>query len=88
MQKVILAAAVATVVLAGASSSQAFPAGPVHADRTGPYAVQQVTFWARPFPHGYRWSLVRACTRYVPVETAHGTRTQRVWVCATRRRWY
>jgi hypothetical protein len=86
MRKIVLAAAVAAAMVAGASSSQAFPALPAHAIEAGPSALQRVTFWGRPFPYGYRWSLVRACTRYVPVETAHGVRTQRVWVCATRKR--
>jgi len=54
--------------------------------RSGP--VQQVTFWGRPFPYGYNWSLVRACTRYLPVETAQGTRLQRVWVCRAKWRHY
>lgn len=46
-------------------------------------AVQKVTFWGHPFPYGYAWSRVRACTRYVPVETPSGVRYQRTWVCNT-----
>jgi hypothetical protein len=86
MQKVMLAAAVATMVLSGASASQAFPGVPIDTVKVGSSAIQRVTFWGHPFPYGYNWSLVRACTRYVPVETAHGTRPQRVWVCAARKR--
>lgn len=46
--------------------------------------VRKVTFWGHPFPYGYTWSLARACTRYIPVETAHGVRSERVWVCRQR----
>ena len=42
--------------------------------------VEQVTFWAQPFPYGYRYSRA-ACYRYVRVETSRGMRTRRVWVC-------
>jgi hypothetical protein len=47
---------------------------------------QKTTFWGRAFPYRYNWSLVRACTRYVPVETTRGTRMERVWVCRERPR--
>lgn len=42
-------------------------------------------FWGKPFPYGYRWSVVKACTRYEPVETARGVRMEKVWVCGARR---
>jgi hypothetical protein len=42
-------------------------------------------FWGHPYPFGYAWSLDRACTRFEPVETPHGTRTERVWVCDVQR---
>ena len=45
-------------------------------------------FSGEAYPYGYRWSLVRACTRYEPVETEHGTRMEKVWVCADRRHYY
>ena len=43
-------------------------------------------FWGEAFPYGYRWSVVRACTRYEPVETRRGVRMEKVWVC--RGRWH
>lgn len=43
--------------------------------------LHHLGFWGRPFPYGYRWSLTRACTRYEPVDTPHGVRMKRVWVC-------
>ncbi len=42
-------------------------------------------FWGEAFPFGYRWSRVKACTRYEPVDTAHGVRMEKVWVCGDRR---
>lgn len=42
-------------------------------------------FWGEAFPYGYRWSYVRACTRYQPVKTKYGVRTEKVWVCGDRR---
>jgi len=45
-------------------------------------------FWGEPFPYGYRWSVVRACTRYEPIDTAHGVRMEKVWVCGGRRHYY
>jgi len=49
--------------------------------------VRGLPFWGEAFPYGYRWSLVKACTRYVPVETSRGIRMQRMWVCRTPRRY-
>jgi hypothetical protein len=45
-------------------------------------------FWGEAFPYGYRWSLVRACTRYEPVDTARGVVMEKVWVCGDRRHYY
>lgn len=87
MHKILLAAVTSFALSASAGSGIAFPSAPIHAAQSLPN-VQQVTFWGRPFPYGYNWSLVRACTRYEPVETADGTRMQRVWVCGDRRRYY
>lgn len=42
-------------------------------------------FWGENFPYGYRWSLVRACSRREEVETPHGLRWRTVWVCRTPR---
>jgi hypothetical protein len=86
MQNVKLGIITAIVLWGSASQGLAVPAAlilPYHNQSN----LQQVSFWGRPFPYGYNWSLVRACTRYEPVETAHGTRTQRVWVCRERRQY-
>lgn len=87
MHKALLAVVASFALSASAGSGMAFPAAPLHAAQNLP-RVQKVTFWGRPFPYGYNWSLVRACTRYEPVETAKGTRLQRVWVCGERWRHY
>ena len=84
MYKNVLAAATVLGLFSSSGSSMAFTVDQLRAVPQS-FAVQQVTFWGHPFPYGYNWSLARACTRYVPVETAHGTRLQRVWVC--RQRW-
>jgi hypothetical protein len=87
MQRLVLAAITALTIAAAAGPSLAMPAAPLHglgADSS----VQRVTFWGRPFPYGYRWSLVRACTRYETVETPHGPRLHRIWVCAGPKRGY
>jgi hypothetical protein len=43
-------------------------------------AVEQVSFWAEPFPYGYRYRS-SSCVRYVKVATSRGMRTRRIWVC-------
>jgi hypothetical protein len=65
----------------------AFPASPVQASHAIPN-VQMVTFWGEAFPYGYDWSIERACTRYEPFETPHGTEVRRVWVCNDKLRRY
>jgi hypothetical protein len=77
--KVFLAAAAAVAFFVSAEAGVAFPVAPISTARS--IGVTKVTFWARPFPYGYAWSLARACTRHVPVETSRGLVTQRVWVC-------
>lgn len=84
MQKAFLVAAAAVALSAG--SAMAFPSAPLPVQNAT--MVQQATFWGRPFPYGYNWSLRKACTRYETVETAHGPRTERVWVCSARWRHY
>jgi ABC-type glycerol-3-phosphate transport system substrate-binding protein len=87
MQRLVLAAITALTVAAAAGPSSAMPAASLQALRADS-SVQQVTFWGRPFPYGYRWSLVRACTRYETVETPRGPRLHRIWVCAGPKRYY
>lgn len=53
--------------------------------RNGVGTFHTLGFWGEPFPYGYRWSVARACTRYEPVDTAHGVRMKKVWVCGYRR---
>jgi hypothetical protein len=80
----ILAAAAVAGLLVFSSAGYAFPGAPMKASASATVQqpnVQKVTFWGRAFPYRYTWSVTRACTRYVPVETAHGTVTRRVWVC-------
>jgi hypothetical protein len=85
MNRNALLMAVAVITL-GASGqvAAAFPAAPL-TQVTQP-AVEKVTFWGRPFPYHYSWSLVQACTRYETVETAKGPVTKRVWVCDVEHR--
>lgn len=83
-KKAILAATAALGLLAFTGATSAFPVAPIKAAAGSGLSqpnVQQVTFWGRAFPYRYTWNVNRACTRYVPVETAHGTVTRRVWVC-------
>jgi len=86
LNKVLVAATAAFALSVSAGAGIAFPAIPMQGGQSSSN-VQQVTFWAKPFPHRYNWSLARACTRYEPVETARGTVMQRVWVCEDRRRY-
>lgn len=82
--KVILAAVAAVGLLAFSDAGNAFPVASMQAASSASVQranVQQVTFWGRAFPYRYTWSVTRACTRYVPVETARGTVMRRVWVC-------
>lgn len=83
VRKVLVAATVAFALSFSAGAGYAFPVAPFHAIQNPP-SVRQVTFWGRSFPYGYNWSLVRACTRYEPIETTRGTRMHRIWVCGER----
>jgi hypothetical protein len=88
MRKVALAVAAAVMLCGSSVSGSAFTSAPVTLVR-GLSDIHQITFWGRPFPFGYTWSRVRACTEYTPIETENGrTRWQRVWVCAKRYRSY
>jgi hypothetical protein len=82
--KVLLAAAAAIALFASVGATVAFPVTPIQS--TENQSVQRVTFWARSFPYRYAWSVTRACTRYVPVETSRGPVMRRVWVCSERGR--
>ena len=60
-----------------------FGVGYRHGGAVGTYHF--LGFWGRPYPFGYQWSLVKACDRLEPVETAHGTTMRHVWVCDVRK---
>lgn len=88
MSKVVMAVGVAVMLCGSSISGLAFPALPSAAVH-GLSDLQNVTFGGWPFPYGYTWSRVRACTRYVPVETPQGaTRLRRVWVCDEHPHYY
>jgi hypothetical protein len=83
--KTVLTIAAALALCAIAAPSMAVPVAPINAAQLSP-AVHKVSFGGWPFPYGYAWSRVRACTRYLPVETGNGrTRWQRTWVCSDER---
>jgi hypothetical protein len=83
--KVMMVGAVTAAALcASVGTSSALTVTPLQTIGTSAI-VQKVTFWGRPFPYGYNWSVIKACTRYEPVETAHGTHMERVWVCRDRK---
>jgi hypothetical protein len=83
--KLLSAATVLLALGASVGSGAAFPSTPIHVSQALA-SIQRVTFWGDAFPYGYSWSVVRACTRYEPVETAQGTQMQRVWVCGEKSR--
>jgi len=63
------------------SCGSAFAMGPVNSSLslTTPSDVSAVSFFARPFPHGYTpWG---RCIRYVEVQTRWGWRLRRINVC-------
>jgi hypothetical protein len=81
LSKVLVAATVAFALSVSAGAGYAFPIAAFHAIQS-PSSVQPVTFWGEPFPYGYSWGVVRACTRYVTVEGSRGAHMERVWVCS------
>jgi hypothetical protein len=87
MQRLVLAAAAGLIMAAATGPSLAMPAAPLQAVKADT-VIQRVTFWGRPFPNRYNWSLARACTRYETIETPRGPRLHRIWVCAGRNRYY
>jgi hypothetical protein len=61
------------------AKSPALAFGPIARSVTAQRDLLDVSFWARPFPHGYTgWG---PCIRYVPVETPWGVRWRRIRVC-------
>jgi hypothetical protein len=52
-------------------ASAAGPAGGLTAWRTLGSDIEQASFWAQPFPYGYRWR-PSGCVRHVAVETPWG----------------
>jgi hypothetical protein len=76
-----LSAALLVTILAMTGATQAMPLAPV----TPPSVVENASFWAQPYPYGYRWRKT-PCVRYVPtcgnaLVPACEVRWQRVWVC-------
>ncbi len=89
--KAVLAIAAGAILWASSVPSTAVTVAPIAAARHLS-DMHRVTFGGWPFPHGYAWSRVRACTRHIPIETTDGhIRWQRVWVCSDEgrysRRW-
>lgn len=80
VRKGLTAAAALVALSVSAGSGLALPVAPLH-EASSVVGAQAVTFWGRVFPYQYTWSLTKACTRYVPVETGRGMRLRRVWVC-------
>jgi hypothetical protein len=68
------------LALASLSVSSALALGPVGGQSpASPANAQEASFFGRPYPYGYTgWS---PCFRYVEVQTRHGVRVRRVWVC-------
>lgn len=63
------------------SCNPAFAIGPVNSSPSlaPPSDLSTVSFFARPFPHGYTpWG---RCIRYVEVQTRWGWRWRRINVC-------
>jgi hypothetical protein len=86
-QKLILAIMTAALLCASTGASSALTVTALQTVGASSM-VQEVSFWGQAFPYGYNWSVTRACTRYEPVETAHGTHMERVWVCGTPERYH
>lgn len=80
----LLVAGAAAAFAASVEIAAAFPIAPL--PTVAQPAIEKVTFWGRPFPYYYSWSLVQACTRYETVETPKGPVTKSVWVCDAGRR--
>jgi hypothetical protein len=81
-----------TVLALGAATGLALVSLPTAALAVGPGfpatlptaspAVEQATFWARPFPYGYVWHRHPQCMRVVEERDFWGVvHTRRVWVC-------
>ena len=43
-------------------------------------AIDLASFWGLPYPFGYSYAANR-CIKHVRVQTKHGRRWKRVWVC-------
>jgi hypothetical protein len=89
MKATVLKTVVVVGFLAAASGfATAMPAAPAATLGKDFSQLRNVTFWGIPFPYRYNgWSVRRACTEYVVVETPRGPRKRAVWVCDGRRVW-
>ena len=68
------------VALGGLGSASAAPMAPAAITAFAGSPVEQVSFWARPFPFGYSY-MPGQCYKYVPEDTPKGTIWKRVWIC-------
>jgi hypothetical protein len=71
---------VGAVLVAGMAMASPGNAAPGAALPAFAPMAENVTFWAQPFPYGYR-ARHSSCVRHVRVKTPDGMRVRRVWVC-------
>jgi hypothetical protein len=66
-------------LLGNVTAASAFSPAQVHSALPATDGVIQASFFGRPYPYGYTgWA---RCTRYVEVQTPHGTYLRRVRLC-------
>jgi len=74
---------VAASLAIGTSFTTSAGAAPTYPIEPGPGTTsiaEQVSFWGLPYPYGYSYRGHR-CLRHVRLQTRHGWRWRRVWVC-------
>lgn len=80
------AAALSMGLAFAVQSASAAPIYPLELGKSMTSQIETASFWGWPYPYGYtygRWGAQypRNCVRHVRVQTRHGWRTRRIWVC-------
>jgi hypothetical protein len=70
----------AMIIIGCLSSAGAAPMAPGIMSGQIPPQIEQVSFWARPYPFGYVYTPGQ-CYIHVPEDTPKGTIWRRVWIC-------
>lgn len=82
----VIAASVSLGLAFAAQPATAAPIYPAELGKGLDSLTEKASFWGWPYPYGYTYGswgaqYPRGCVKYVRVQTRHGWRSKRIWVC-------